>query len=185
MALVIGSTATVYADSDGRGLNCVLALAVVDPGADSVHGKVVTNTGQVTAGELDCNIDALDGAIFTEHGSRVTVSRNGRFEGKLEGQFSLQTATGVEYGEIRASVTGAMATPGDAATVYTETINGQWELQSGIRGRGRFNITLEPYPADDPITLAGVGTLKGRVDLDDRNSRRGDDDDDDGDDDDD
>ena len=183
--LMAALPATAFAHTKAT-VSCSLAVQVVAPGIDVVKEKKnhfdIRNSGQMLAGVLLCGDPALDGIVSTLHNSKVKdKGKTGAFEGKIKGELTLVTFEGETLtGKLKAKVSGMMGTPGDPATVFTETITGKLKLK-GIDIKlevKEFSITLTPNvvrdvpvtgtPFPGPIpTLAGAGTLEGELKTDD------------------
>ena len=148
--LMAALPATAFASSKTP-VSCSLAVQVVAPGIDVVKAKKkhfdIRNSGQVLAGVLDCDDDALDGIVPTLHGSKVKVNgTTGAFEGKIKGELTLATLGGTLTGKLKAKVSGMMVVPGVPATVWTETVTGKLELKGvDIKVKVKeFSINLGP-----------------------------------------
>ena len=186
--LMAALPATAFAHTKAT-VTCTLAVQVVDPGVDVVKEKKnhfdIRNSGQVLAGVLDCDDDALDGIVSTLHGSKVKVKgTTGAFEGKIKGELTLVTLGGTLTGKLKAKVSGMMAVPGVPATVWTETVMGKLELKGvDIKVKVKeFSFTLGPEQLIDPstgdpvfhpvtgdpvLTLGGDTTFEGELKTDD------------------
>ena len=190
LALVLTALPGAALAHDGTPVSCSLFLQAVAPGVDDVDGVEVKNSGQVLAGVLDCDNDALDGAVTIFPRSKVELqgptSSFGpfsvrAFNGKLKADAILETFGGdlLEI-EIKAKVSGLMVVDSESGLplidvngnvkVVGETLSGKWELEDGdIEGEGTFDITLSPNVVRDfPVLGTPINPLTGApVDLED------------------
>jgi hypothetical protein len=144
-------------------LTCSLTLAVVDPGTSVVNDNKVKTSGETTLGALDCDVDSLDGVFSSIHSSKIKLSPDGSFTGKLKGTFSLETAAGTLAGRMKAGISGVVIgfiPVGETLIpVHSVTDVGKWKLTNDdVQGKGTLTVNLVGV-VGIPAAMGGLKTV--------------------------
>ena len=177
--LLQGAFLASTAQADELPSQCSLSPYAFEQGHDSLKNKAkytkVRNDDASMSMAVDCGPGGvLNGLLVTEHGSHVKVNLDGRFFGRLKGNFVLYAADGeiIGEGELKGRVDGKMMVGGDGRpvldehgriTAIDESIDGVWHIEgeSFDSGKGAFLLEMD-FSDFDPFS----GFLRGTIKLD-------------------